>query len=164
VPTLAAMLAFGPDGYLYISVGDGGAGNDVGDGHGATGNGQNINTVHGSILRIDPLDPMITADSLDAVSANGQYRIPVDNPFVGVDGVDEIYAYGFRNPWRFKKRSKLHKYCGVRLERTSSGKDKKGRPKPARLKLPWAVNKRLKNAVIGAATSAIGHRDNVFKD
>jgi len=97
----AGMLAFGPDGYLYISLGDGGAGDDVADGHGATGNGQNINTVHGSILRIDPLDPMTTTGSLDVIGLNGQYRVPVDNPFVGVDGVDEIYAYGFRNPWRF---------------------------------------------------------------
>jgi glucose/arabinose dehydrogenase len=95
------MVAFGHDGYLYISLGDGGAADDVADGHGATGNGQNINTVHGSILRIDPLDPIITTGSLDAISANGQYRVPFDNPFVGVDGVDEIYAYGFRNPWRF---------------------------------------------------------------
>jgi glucose/arabinose dehydrogenase len=96
----AGMLAFGPDGYLYISVGDGGAGNDVADGHGATGNGQNKNTVHGSILRIDPLDPANTT-SPDTVSVNGKYRVPTDNPFVGIDGVDEIYAYGFRNPWRF---------------------------------------------------------------
>ncbi len=95
------MVDFGRDGYLYISLGDGGAADDVADGHGATGNGQNKNTVHGSILRIDPLDPMITTDSLDAVSANGSYRVTADNPFVGVDGVDEIYAYGFRNPWRF---------------------------------------------------------------
>jgi hypothetical protein len=94
------MLAFGPDGYLYISVGDGGAGNDVADGHGATGNGQNINTVHGSILRIDPLDPVTTV-SPDTVSVNGKYRVPADNPFVKADGVDEIYAYGFRNVWRF---------------------------------------------------------------
>jgi glucose/arabinose dehydrogenase len=95
------MVDFGRDGYLYISLGDGGAADDVADGHGDTGNGQNINTVLGSILRIDPLDPMITVDKLDAVSANGSYRVPVDNPFVGTDGVDEIYAYGFRNPWRF---------------------------------------------------------------
>lgn len=95
------MLGFGRDGYLYISVGDGGAADDVADGHGATGNGQNKNTVHGSILRIDPLDPVLTSDSLDAVSANGFYRVPADNPFVGKGGVDEIFAYGFRNPWRF---------------------------------------------------------------
>jgi glucose/arabinose dehydrogenase len=94
------MLAFGPAGHLYISVGDGGAGNDVADGHGPTGNGQNINTVHGSILRIDPLDPMTTL-SVNHTSANGNYRIPIDNPFLFVDGVDEIYAYGFRNVWRF---------------------------------------------------------------
>ncbi|MCP4258722.1 MAG: CHRD domain-containing protein [Planctomycetes bacterium] len=96
----SGMLAFGPDGYLYISVGDGGASNDVADGHGTTGNGQNLNTVLGSILRIDPLDP-VTTTSPDPVSVNGKYRVPTDNPFVGVDGVDEIYAYGFRNVWRF---------------------------------------------------------------
>jgi hypothetical protein len=96
----AGMLAFGPDGYLYISVGDGGAANDVADGHGPTGNGQNINTVHGSILRIDPLDPL-TTESIDPVSVNGKYRVPAENPFVEADGLDEIYAYGFRNPWRF---------------------------------------------------------------
>ena len=63
-----------------------------------------------------------------------------------------------------KKRAKLHKYCGVGLIRYTSGKDKNGRIKPARLRLPWAVNGQLKNAVIGAATSAIGHGDNVFKN
>ena len=46
----------------------------------------------------------------------------------------------------------------------TSGKDKKGRPRPPRLKLPWAVNRRLKNAVIGAATTAIEHGDNAFRD
>ncbi|OHB62145.1 MAG: hypothetical protein A2167_00240 [Planctomycetes bacterium RBG_13_46_10] len=95
------MLAFGPDGYLYISLGDGGAANDSGDGHGPAGNGQNINTIHGSIVRIDPLDPLTTPDSNDLVAANGKYRIPVDNPFVGLDGIDEIFAHGFRNPFRF---------------------------------------------------------------
>jgi len=65
---------------------------------------------------------------------------------------------------RFKNRAKLHKYCGVGLVRTSSGTDKKGRPKPARLGLPWAVNGRLKDAVIGAATSAIEQRDNALKE
>jgi len=74
-----------------------------------------------------------------------------------------IFAY-LDTPWRFKKRSRLHKYCGVGLVRTTSGKDKKGRPKPPRLELPWAVNRRLKNAVIGAATTAIEHRDNAFRD
>jgi glucose/arabinose dehydrogenase len=94
-------IAFGPDGYLYIALGDGGGANDTSAGHGDQGNGQNINTVHGSILRIDPLAPELTTDSRDAVSANGAYRIPWDNYFVGIDGIDEIYAYGFRNPFRF---------------------------------------------------------------
>jgi glucose/arabinose dehydrogenase len=94
-------IAFGPDGYLYIALGDGGGANDTGAGHGDQGNGQNINTVHGSILRIDPIAPELTPDSRDSVSANGAYRIPWDNYFVGIDGIDEIYAYGFRNPYRF---------------------------------------------------------------
>lgn len=94
-------IEFGPDGYLYIALGDGGGANDTAAGHGPDGNGQNINTIHGSIVRIDPLDPTLTADSPDASSANGAYRVPADNPFIGVDGVDEIYAYGFRNPYRF---------------------------------------------------------------
>ena len=50
------------------------------------------------------------------------------------------------------------------LQRSASGTDKKGRPKPARLQLPWAVNRTLKNAVLGAALSAINQKDNVFKD
>jgi len=95
------MLAFGPDGYLYISLGDGGNANDTGDGHGLIGNGQDPNTVHGSILRIDPLDPAVTAGSSNPASANGKYRVTFDNPFVGTSGADEIFAHGFRNPWRF---------------------------------------------------------------
>jgi glucose/arabinose dehydrogenase len=94
-------IAFGPDGYLYIGLGDGGGANDTAEGHGELGNGQNIHTVHGSILRVDPLPPELTPDSRDTASANGAYRIPWDNHFVGIDGVDEIYAYGFRNPYRF---------------------------------------------------------------
>jgi len=94
-------LAFGPDGYLYIALGDGGGANDTSPGHGDQGNGQNINTVHGSILRIDPLEPGATPDSRNAAGANGAYRIPWDNHFVGIDGIDEIYAYGLRNPYGF---------------------------------------------------------------
>jgi len=94
-------IVFGPDGYLYIALGDGGGANDTSDGHGKEGNGQNINTVHGSILRTDPIVPALTLDSRDVISGNKAYRIPWDNPFVGIEGIDEIYAYGFRNPFRF---------------------------------------------------------------
>ncbi|MCH8990347.1 MAG: PQQ-dependent sugar dehydrogenase [Acidobacteria bacterium] len=89
----AGALSFGPDGMLYISLGDGGSGDDQGVGHGTSGNGQDAGNVLGTILRIDPL-----ATS----SANGQYGVPADNPFVGQAGmVDEIFAYGLRNPFRF---------------------------------------------------------------
>lgn len=97
----AGHITFGPDGYLYIAFGDGGGANDTSPGHGTTGNGQNINVILGKLVRIDPLAPALTPNSLDPASANGAYRVPVDNPFVGVDGLDEIYAYGFRNPYRF---------------------------------------------------------------
>lgn len=88
----AGAMNFGPDGYLYIALGDGGAGDDQGTGHVAGGNGQDITNILGSLIRIDPLGNN---------SANGEYGIPADNPFVGVTGVDEIYAYGLRNPFRF---------------------------------------------------------------
>lgn len=81
----AGQLEFGPNGYLFIGLGDGGG---AGDQHGIIGNGQNISTLLGSILRID-------------VDSEQPYAIPNDNPFVGSMGRDEIYAYGFRNPWRF---------------------------------------------------------------
>ncbi|HEX7010581.1 MAG TPA: PQQ-dependent sugar dehydrogenase [Phycisphaeraceae bacterium] len=97
----AGMIDFGPDGYLYIALGDGGAGDDEGNGHSPGGNGQDTSNVLGTILRINPLDPGLTSTSSDPVSANGKYRVAGDNPFVGSDGVDEIYAYGFRNPFRF---------------------------------------------------------------
>lgn len=100
----AGHMAFGPDGYLYVSLGDGGAGNDVGFGHvDGVGNAQTLtdNNILGKILRINPLDPTDTPGSSDAISANGQYRIPGGNPFVGETGADEIFAYGFRNPFRF---------------------------------------------------------------
>lgn len=97
----AGHMEFGPDGYLYIALGDGGGANDTPAGHGTMGNGQSIDTILGSIVRIDPLDPTLTPDSNDPASVNGAYRVPADNPFVGVDGIDEIFAYGFRNPYRF---------------------------------------------------------------
>jgi glucose/arabinose dehydrogenase len=84
-------LEFGPDGYLYVAQGDGGSGNDP---WGAIGNGQNINVLLGKMLRIDP-----SGDDFPGDPANN-YSIPVDNPFVGIAGADEIWAWGLRNPWR----------------------------------------------------------------
>jgi glucose/arabinose dehydrogenase len=77
-------LLFGPDGYLYVSLGDGGGGGDV---HGTFGNGQNVTNLLGKVLRLD-------------VDSASPYAIPPDNPFVGGPGREEIYAYGFRNPWK----------------------------------------------------------------
>ena len=97
-------IAFGPDGYLYLATGDGGGANDDGPSHvEPTGNAQVITggNVLGKMLRIDPLLPSLTPTSMDDASANGQYRIPDSNPFNGAGEVREIYAYGFRNPYRF---------------------------------------------------------------
>lgn len=77
-------ICFGPDGYLYIGLGDGGSGNDP------HGNGQNLKTWLGSILRID----------IDKKEGGRGYAIPKSNPFVGhKDALPEIYAYGLRNVW-----------------------------------------------------------------
>ena len=76
------QISFGSDGYLYIGLGDGGSSGDP------RNNSQNINSLLGTILRID-------------VDDTNTYKIPQDNPFVNKDGKDEIYAYGLRNPWRF---------------------------------------------------------------
>jgi glucose/arabinose dehydrogenase len=82
------MITFGPDGLLYVGMGDGGGG---GDQHGARGNGQALDTILGKILRLDP-----TPDG------ERPYTIPSDNPFADRAGArGEIYAYGLRNPWRF---------------------------------------------------------------
>ncbi len=82
----AGQIVFDSDGYFYITLGDGGSGGDP------QGNGQNLETLLGSILRID----------VDQTSAGLNYAIPADNPFVGnLRGFrEEIYAYGLRNPWR----------------------------------------------------------------
>jgi hypothetical protein len=94
-------IAFGPDGLLYGAFGDGGNANDVGPGHNpATGNAQDLTTILGKMIRIDPLSPRLSRSG--ELSANGQYRIPRDNPFLrNPAAVKEIYAYGFRNPFRF---------------------------------------------------------------
>jgi glucose/arabinose dehydrogenase len=79
------QIAFGPDGYLYIALGDGGGGGDPFE------NGQDRSTLLGSILRID----------VDSQENGLNYSIPKDNPFIGEPNVrEEIYAYGLRNPWR----------------------------------------------------------------
>ena len=75
-------LRFGPDGYLYIAMGDGGGAGD------ASNNAQNINLLLGKLLRID-------------VDTASPYAIPIGNPFAGIAGADEIWAYGLRNPWKF---------------------------------------------------------------
>jgi transposase len=85
-----------------------------------------------------------------------------DLPGVGLIRATTLFAY-LDTPWRFKKRNKVWKYCGVGLVRITSGTDSKGRPKPARLQLPWAANRTLKNSIMGAATSAIKQKNNLFR-
>ncbi len=124
----AGEVAFGPDGFLNFSLGDGGGANDeladVPPSHGPIGNGQNIETPLGAILRIDvdlhnvchnkKKSMQVGSSSIDAHLAHGDslgacdvnaatqiYGIPHTNPFHGAPGVDEIYAYGMRNPFRF---------------------------------------------------------------
>lgn len=93
---------FGPDGYMYLALGDGGNANDFGNGHiFPGGNAQNLSTPLGKMLRFDPLNPSLNPSSPDPVSSNGQYRIPTSNPYQGAGQVPEIYAYGLRNPYRF---------------------------------------------------------------
>ena len=80
------QILFGPDGFLYVGLGDGGSAGDP------KINGQNLGTLLGAMLRLD----------VSALDSTGAYAIPPDNPFVGVEGArPEIWAYGLRNPWRF---------------------------------------------------------------
>jgi glucose/arabinose dehydrogenase len=80
------QLAFGPDGYLYIGVGDGGSGGDP------LSHGQNLATMLGAVLRI----------RVDGTSHDTPYLIPKDNPFLDIEHAQgEIWAHGLRNPWRF---------------------------------------------------------------
>ena len=86
-------LHFGPDGFLYIALGDGGGGDDT------YNNAQNINTLKGAILRID-VDKAPGIDD-EACSTGLNYAIPASNPFKNIAGCDEIWSFGLRNPWRF---------------------------------------------------------------
>src|SRR5262249_41336180 len=79
------MIEFGPDGFFYIGMGDGGSANDPGN------RAQNIENLLGKMLRID----------VDTPNGDVPYSSPPDNPFVDKPGRDEIYAVGMRNPWRF---------------------------------------------------------------
>jgi len=81
----AGQLAFGPDGFLYFGLGDGGSGGDP------FGHGQDTNILLGKMMRID----------VNSTSPGLPYAIPADNPFVNGGGLPEIFAVGFRNPWRF---------------------------------------------------------------
>lgn len=78
-------IVFGPDGYLYIGMGDGGSGGDPGN------RGQSVNTLLGKLLRIN----------VNGSVGTQQYRIPSGNPYIGKTGRDEIWSLGLRNPWRF---------------------------------------------------------------
>lgn len=99
-------IAFGPDGYLYASLGDGGGGGDP------RGNAQNLNTVFGSLFRID-----VDIDGSNPLESNpdlpnGNYEIPADNPRVGRSGLDELYAWGLRNTWKFSFDNKTGRLWG----------------------------------------------------
>src|SRR4051794_41494734 len=81
------LMLFGPDGHMYVGTGDGGGG---GDRHGPRGNAQDLGSLLGKILRIDP-----------AASRGRPYTVPAGNPFTRRGGArPEVYAYGLRNPWR----------------------------------------------------------------
>jgi glucose/arabinose dehydrogenase len=80
-------LGFGPDGYLYLGAGDGGGTGDNDEGHSSQGNAQDTTRLNGKVLRLD-------------VDGGEPYAVPPDNPFANGGGAPEIYAYGFRNPWR----------------------------------------------------------------
>jgi glucose/arabinose dehydrogenase len=100
-------IGFGPDGFLYISTGDGGYANDWGIGHNVTeGNGQDLLSPHGKMLRID----------VNGSENGNNYAIPDDNPFVGQEAtaLPEIWAVGLRNPWRcsFDMGGSNELFCG----------------------------------------------------
>lgn len=85
-------MHFGPDGFLYIALGDGGQAADLGSGHAVGGNAQDLGRIWGKLIRID-------VDGTNSV--NGRYGVPDSNPFVGTNAVPELFAYGLRNPFAF---------------------------------------------------------------
>jgi glucose/arabinose dehydrogenase len=124
----AGSVVFGPDGYLYVGVGDGGGGGDTGSGHVedwydgvADGNGQDVTeNLLGSVLRIE-------VDGQETVRGEQRnYAIPEDNPLVGKPGLDEQYAWGFRNPWRMSfdvRESGSDSRANQNAERSGDGED-----------------------------------------
>ena len=110
-------VRFGPDGMLYLGFGDGGAANDP------QGNGQNRETLLGTIIRID----------VNGIDTSTPYLIPSDNPFLGIAGVrPEIWAWGLRNPWRMAFDSETGRPLGRRRWSGSGGGDRnrQGRREP----------------------------------
>ncbi len=112
----AGNVVFGPDGLLYLSLGDGGTHDDQGPGHiPETGNARNLTTIYGKILRIDPFGTN---------SANGKYGIPATNPFVGnPNALDEIYFYGLRNPFRFSFETDINRNKTTKIVIGDTGQD-----------------------------------------
>lgn len=119
----------------------------------------------------------IIFDSFDtAVSEVAQIQIKIETlsqafpiikkwlklPGIGIIRAITFYAH-IETPWRFESKSKLAKYCGIGLERCQSGSDKKGKPKPARLKMPQRCNRPLKDALMGAAKTIAMKGNNIFK-
>ncbi|WP_430905674.1 PQQ-dependent sugar dehydrogenase [Maribacter sp. 2-571] len=100
-------IGFGPDGYLYVSMGDGGGAGDP------QGNSQNLNNIFGSILRIDVdvngNNPLESNPDLP----NGNYEIPSDNPLANQGGLDELYAWGIRNTWKFSWDTQNNRMWGA---------------------------------------------------
>ncbi len=88
-------ILFGPDGYLYAGMGDGGGGGDPNN------RAQNLSSLLGKMLRIDVDSAARGGGVAPDCGLVGNYTIPADNPFVGATGCDEIWSYGLRNPWRF---------------------------------------------------------------
>jgi transposase len=123
-------------------------------------------------VQVDLLWPSYEANAQQVSLARRQLAhrakaYPIIDHWSAVPGISLIrattlFAY-LDTPWRFQHKSQLWKYCGVGLARSGSGRDRQGRERPPRLRLPWPVNGRLKNVVQGATLSAIGHSDNMFR-